>query len=146
MRIPNCNCVICGLPIYRRPSQIKKSVVYCEKHWKTHCTSSAAKSGSTQSRELYITRWKNGKENGMRGETAISAHIRHYLFEKYHCSCCKCGWNKVHPKTKKVPLEVNHIDGNHKNNKEVNLELLCPNCHSLTENYRSLNTGNGRKR
>ena len=43
-------------------------------------------------------------------------------------------------------LQVNHIDGNYKNNREENLELLCPNCHSLTPNYRSLNRGKGRKR
>ena len=35
-----------------------------------------------------------------------------------------------------IPLELHHVDGNHKNNKLENLQLLCPNCHSLTENYR----------
>ena len=37
---------------------------------------------------------------------------------------------------------VNHKDGNKANNKEDNLDLLCPNCHSLTKNYGSLNKGN----
>jgi hypothetical protein len=31
------------------------------------------------------------------------------------------------------------------NNKEENLILLCPNCHSLTSTFGSLNIGNGRK-
>ena len=35
-------------------------------------------------------------------------------------------------------------DGNYRNNEEYNLELLCPNCHSLTQSYKSLNNGNGR--
>ncbi len=39
---------------------------------------------------------------------------------------------------------MNHIDGNSENNKEKNLELLCPNCHSLTPNFKGLNKGNGR--
>lgn len=31
-------------------------------------------------------------------------------------------------------------------NKEDNLELLCPNCHSLTKNYGNLNKKSQRKR
>ena len=30
-------------------------------------------------------------------------------------------------------------------NKEDNFEVLCPNCHSLTSTYKSLNKGKGRK-
>lgn len=30
------------------------------------------------------------------------------------------------------------------NNKEENLLLLCPNCHSLTSTYKGANKGNGR--
>ena len=35
-----------------------------------------------------------------------------------------------------LTLEVEHKDGNHDNNKEENLQLLCPNCHSITATYR----------
>lgn len=47
---------------------------------------------------------------------------------------------------KNLPKEVKdaHADGNYKNNNEDNLELICPNCHSLTYNYKSANK-NGRK-
>lgn len=38
-----------------------------------------------------------------------------------------------------TPLELHHIDGNSKNNNLSNLQLLCPNCHSLTSNYRGRN-------
>ena len=37
---------------------------------------------------------------------------------------------------KPIPLELHHIDGNRKNNTLENIELLCPNCHALTDNYR----------
>lgn len=36
-------------------------------------------------------------------------------------------------------MEVHHKDGDHLNNQLENLELLCPNCHALTENWRGRN-------
>lgn len=35
-----------------------------------------------------------------------------------------------------IPLELHHINGNYKDNRLINLQLLCPNCHALTSNYR----------
>ena len=75
----------------------------------------------------------------------ISNHIRRYLFEKYDNKCALCGWSMVNPFTNTLPLEVEHKDGNYSNNKEDNLILLCPNCHSLTATYKGANKGNGRK-
>lgn len=107
--------------------------------------SEAAKKNNQKLYEEYIGRWKRGEETGQRGKEAISAYVRRYLFEKYESKCCECGWSKVNPTTNKVPLEVEHIDGDWTNNKEENLKLLCPNCHALTPTYRSLNKGKGRK-
>lgn len=36
-----------------------------------------------------------------------------------------------------VKLELHHVDGNNTNNRRENLQLLCPNCHSITETWRS---------
>lgn len=47
--------------------------------------------------------------------------------------CEGCGienWNG-----KPLVFQIHHIDGDHKNNVLSNLKLLCPNCHSQTENY-----------
>lgn len=37
---------------------------------------------------------------------------------------------------KPINLEVHHIDGVRTNNSLENLQLLCPNCHSYTDNFR----------
>lgn len=87
----------------------------------------------------YIKKWKNGEEDGMKGASATSLHIRRYLFEKNNYKCELCGWGEENPYSHAIPLEIHHIDGDCTNNKEENLQLLCPNCHSLTDNFRSLN-------
>lgn len=91
-----------------------------------------------------ILEWKNGTFNGMSGKYGLSKVIRDYLLEKVNYSCELCGWNKINPITGKSPLEIHHIDGDYTNNKEENLQVLCPNCHSLTPTYKALNT-NGRE-
>jgi Zn finger protein HypA/HybF involved in hydrogenase expression len=94
----------------------------------------------------YIEDWKSGKVSGTRGINAknISGHLHRFLSEKQGGACSLCGWNEIHPITGKVPLEIDHIDGDSANNQEANLRLVCPNCHALTPNFRNLNKGNGR--
>ena len=54
--------------------------------------------------------------------------------------CLNSKWNNL-----PITLELDHIDGNHKNNLRENLRIICPNCHSQTPNYKGKNKGNGRK-
>ena len=91
----------------------------------------------------FIRDWRNGKIEYIKSYK-ISTTIRKYLFKKYDNKCSKCGWGEVNEFTNKIPLEVEHIDGNSENNKEDNLTLLCPNCHSMTKTYKGANRGNGR--
>ena len=93
----------------------------------------------------YICKWKKGEENGLRGKYQISMYIRTYMLKKYNNKCTKCGWSKKNPYTNNIPLEIEHIDGNYLNNKEENLIVLCPNCHSLTSTYKGANLKYGRK-
>jgi hypothetical protein len=51
------------------------------------------------------------------------------------CNCCgRTKWID-----QQIPLELHHINGQRSDNRLENLELLCPNCHALTENYRGKN-------
>ncbi len=87
-----------------------------------------------------IRKWLSG-EITLGSQVKQSSHIRRFLLEQANNRCPRCGWGEVHPVTRNVPLEINHIDGDATNNNPSNLELLCPNCHSLTPNFRNLNKG-----
>lgn len=53
--------------------------------------------------------------------------------------CEICGvsiWQGV-----KLPLELHHKNGNHNDNSFDNLQILCPNCHSIQEGNSGANIG-----
>ena len=62
---------------------------------------------------------------------------RRRVFEEQDYCCNKCGiseWQGF-----KIPLELEHKDGNSTNTVRENLEGLCPNCHSITDTWRGRN-------
>lgn len=56
--------------------------------------------------------------------------------------CEECGWAKK-AKDGRLPLELHHKNGVSTDNRIINLEVLCPNCHSLKDNYRGRNKKRG---
>ena len=119
-------------------------VILIDRHKIKFCSNKCQNNGYYSA---FICKWKENKVSGIIGISAknISGHVKRYLFEKYENKCSECGWNMINSATGKVPLEVDHIDGNAENNVEKNLHLLCPNCHSLTPHFRNLNKGKGRQ-
>ena len=107
--------------------------------------------GKSEAQKLVYTLIKKGKiaawlKGEWRGGTdyGLSHIVRNFLLDQAEHSCSKCGWDTPHPDTGEVPLEVNHIDGDGLNHDPSNVEVICPNCHSLTSSYRGRNIGNGR--
>ena len=44
-----------------------------------------------------------------------------------------------------IPLELDHIDGNHYNNELNNIRIICPNCHALQPTNSGKNVGSYNK-
>ena len=64
-----------------------------------------------------------------------TSRLKKYLLQEriLEAKCNKC--NNTTWLDNVIPLELNHINSNRKDNRIENLELLCPNCHALTEYY-----------
>lgn len=62
-------------------------------------------------------------------------HLKRRLIANGHrdAQCEECGlseWRGDH-----LPLELHHVNGDRTDNRMENLQLLCPNCHSLTDTW-----------
>ena len=56
-----------------------------------------------------------------------------------------CGWAQVNLRTGKIPLQLDHINGDSTDNRSENVRLLCGACHTLTPTYGAENRGQGRR-
>lgn len=119
-----------------------KKCLYCGEQVTNKFCNGECQSEYTES--IKIEKWLKGELSG-NSSNGHASYVKRYLRKKYNNKCSKCGWGEINPFSKNIPLEVDHIDGNSYNNNSNNVDLLCPNCHSLTESYRGANKGNGRR-
>lgn len=78
--------------------------------------------------------WNKAKQLKSWENYSKSSNFKEHLIVSRGARCEKCQlsyWFKY-----PIKLEIHHIDGCPTNNSFQNLQLLCPNCHSLTDNWR----------
>ena len=102
--------------------------------------------GSLTTKKRFCSRkcngWWNIRKHVESGSGVSKTKLRMYLILVRGHKCEYCGgamWKNVF-----IPLETHHINGKYEDNSIGNLQLLCPNCHALTDNYKARNKGNGR--
>lgn len=83
------------------------------------------------------TNKKNTSEYLVKGITVSSFKLKNRLLaegiKEHKCENPECGLTEWHGKP--IPLELHHINGDNTDNRIENLQLLCPNCHTFTDNY-----------
>lgn len=86
--------------------------------------------------KIDYSKFKKENSNKISGSKKDSIKKNLITLRGYKCECCGLEqWQD-----KPIPLELHHIDGDRYNNELDNLQLLCPNCHALTSNYRGKGT------
>ena len=75
------------------------------------------------------TMMESGHGNKGNAKTYLKRHVA------YKCSECEI----TEYNNKPIVLQVDHIDGNNKNNLIENVRWLCPNCHSQTSTFGAKN-------
>ena len=81
--------------------------------------------------------WALEKYNSTPFNELGSENRKRRVLEEQENKCNHCGiseWNGD-----PIVLELEHKDGNNKNNDRSNLECICPNCHSQTKTWRGRN-------
>jgi len=105
---------------------------------------------SLRTEEIYNkiteTRNKNHKKKIINStfEDLSFNSLRFRILYEQDNKCNKCGLDSW--LGQELVLELEHKDGNNKNNNRDNLEMICPNCHSLTETWRGRNKKERRHR
>ncbi len=76
-------------------------------------------------------------ENSTYSPNTVKRYLKKYKFvNNDKCSCCRQPdvWNGKH-----LTMQLDHKDGDNKNNTLPNLRFICPNCHSQTDTFSGRN-------
>lgn len=75
--------------------------------------------------------------------TVNTMHLKHRLLREgiFAHRCMRCMLTEWLGQP--IPLELHHVNGERTDHRLENLQLLCPNCHALTDTYRARNKRKG---
>lgn len=120
---PLRNCLNCNINLHR--SRRKFCGHVCEREYK---------------RKQLLDLWLSGKyPKIIKGAPLVA---RAYILEKQHGACAICG--NIEWCGQKIPLILDHIDGNSDDSTSSNVRLICGNCDMQLPTYKSRNRGSGR--
>lgn len=91
-----------------------------------------------------INRWLQTGDTGYSISSTIRGCIRKYIYDEQQGRCAICNMNDIW-NNKKINFILDHIDGNAANNYRTNMRLICPNCDSQLDTYKSKNKNSARK-
>jgi hypothetical protein len=85
------------------------------------------------------------KENSEVSNKVVKNRLMSNPTYEHKCELCsvKEWYDPFEKKIKPVNLELDHINGNERDNRKENLRLICSNCHSFTPTYKGRNINGG---
>lgn len=110
-------CVFCKTDVVSRSRSKKKKQIYCNRSCRD----------KHEFECVTLPRFFEGLIN-------FSGTLKSILIKLNGEVCAECNQSSIF-RGKRLVLQLDHIDGDNKNNLPSNLRLLCPNCHSQTETY-----------
>jgi hypothetical protein len=75
----------------------------------------------------------------------LMRRLKRELGWEHKCTSCENTTWTIKGETYPLPLELEHINGNHFDHRLENLTFLCPNCHTFTPTYKGKNLNRGKK-
>ena len=119
-------CLVCGKSLRKNHNS-----PYCQNHY------------VEATRKAKIQHWLETGDIGMSANTTIRGIFRDYILGQQNNCCAICGisniWND-----KPLNFIMDHIDGDASNSARSNLRLICPNCDSQLDTYKSKNKNSAR--
>lgn len=119
-------CLVCGKNLTR-----DNVTGYCLEHYREHL------------RQEKLNSWLDTGKTGYTVDTTIRGVIRDYIFDRQNGKCAICGipaiWNN-----QDLHFVLDHIDGDASNSSPDNLRLVCPNCDSQLDTFKSRNKDSAR--
>lgn len=119
-------CAVCGIAIGKH-----STTGFCSKHLTEH------------KQQLKLQHWLETGDTGLEADTTIRGIFRDYIMEQQNHCCAICGmpdeWNN-----KPLVFVLDHINGDAAYSARENLRLICPNCDSQLDTFKSKNKNSAR--